>query len=424
MTELQFEEDNYGDLEAWFGAAFAIGAIVSGVIADRINVRWVYPAMVVLWSLAGGATLFVRNYEQLLACRIMLGFFEAANWPCSLRVTQRILSKEQRTLGNSVLQSGTALGSILTPPLVWFCLKSTGDWRIPFSVVAVCGCCWAVIWFVLVRSADMALPAESTTPGREAKDRVSYRAMFAVLWPKFLALGILVVAINASWHFLRAWLPLFLQNGHGYSENSVLWFSSAYYIAAGAGSLGAGVLTSFFIGKGGGVHRSRMAVLAIFGVLMLLSIPVAFLDSGWLLIVLLLILGFAALAVFPNYYSFTQEISVKHQGKISGILGFVCWAALFVMHKRVGHFVQFTKGLYYADALASGLEPVQAMLAANRHAYLWVIAPIGVLPLIGFVTMARLWNFRTAKLETLTEPVSPDGTADLEKERDIAGVSK
>src|SRR5713101_7838833 len=39
----------------------------------------------------------------------------------------------------------------------------------------------------------------------------------ALFFRRFAVLAVLVVAINLTWHFFRAWLPLFLRTKHGYS---------------------------------------------------------------------------------------------------------------------------------------------------------------------------------------------------------------
>src|SRR5262249_51201629 len=78
----QFAEDNnqlYARLESGFGLAFAAGSVCAGLLVDRIGVRFYYPLMVALWSLAGFATGLVRDYDELLTCRILLGFFEGSN---------------------------------------------------------------------------------------------------------------------------------------------------------------------------------------------------------------------------------------------------------------------------------------------------------------------------------------------------------
>src|SRR3954462_1719394 len=59
----------FGLLEGAFNAAFGLGALALGWLADRGSIRLLYPAVVVLWSLAG----FAESFGVLLACRFALG---------------------------------------------------------------------------------------------------------------------------------------------------------------------------------------------------------------------------------------------------------------------------------------------------------------------------------------------------------------
>jgi ACS family hexuronate transporter-like MFS transporter len=79
--QFSLSQEQYGNLEFGFGWAFAAGSIVFGFMVDRISVRLVYPAVLLLWSATGFLTGFVRGYDELLACRILLGLFEAGHWP-------------------------------------------------------------------------------------------------------------------------------------------------------------------------------------------------------------------------------------------------------------------------------------------------------------------------------------------------------
>ena len=119
LASLKLTNTDYGRLELGFGLAFAVGGIVTGLMADLDQPAMVLPRVVLLgWSGVGFATGWVTNYWELLACRVLLGFFEAGHWPCALVTSQRLLSRRDRPLGNSILQSGTPWGALATPIVV------------------------------------------------------------------------------------------------------------------------------------------------------------------------------------------------------------------------------------------------------------------------------------------------------------------
>jgi ACS family hexuronate transporter-like MFS transporter len=366
MVDVGFDEAGYGQLEGYFGAAFAAGALSLGFVVDRFGPRIIYPTVVLLWSLAGFVTGFVRTFEELLVCRIALGFFEAANWSCALKTTQAILRPDERTMGNGILQSGAAVGAVLTPLLVLAFLHWDvyNGWRPAFWSVGGLGLFWVVLWLVVVRSGDLDQQPEGVQPAPQPTSGKATTG--AVVWTivsdrRFWVLAFTVVAINLTWHFFRAWMPLFLEKKHDYSLTQIQWFTMAYYLATDVGSLLAGFLALRLARRGLAVHTSRLLVFGSCAALTLLSIPVAYLPAGPLLLGLLLVLGFAALGLFPNYYSFSQELTTQHQGKVSGMLGCACWLAMYPMQINVGAYVKATQSYTEAVALA-GLPPLAALL--------------------------------------------------------------
>ena len=242
-AEFGLTNTQYGEIEAVFAIAFALGALGAGWMADRFNVQWLYPAALVGWSFFGFATAFSQSFFELLLFRFLLGLFESGNWPCALRTTQRILPPSERPMGNGILQSGASMGAIITPLIVLFFLQRTDNWRYPFMAVGVCGSFWVVLWLIFVRRRDLALPdwdAAATTE-QSAGSQAMHASMSDIFADRrFYILALIVVSINAAWHFFRAWLPLFLKEAHGYGDETRQWFSSAYYLSADVGALGAG----------------------------------------------------------------------------------------------------------------------------------------------------------------------------------------
>ncbi len=429
MKELHFDESGYGELESAFSYAFALGAVLMGWMVDRWNVRWLYPAALFVWSAAGFLTGLVNGFLGLLACRILLGFAEAGHWPCALRTTQHIMPPARRSLGNGILQSGAALGSILTPLLILALPEGNGTWRYPFLLVGGMGIAWVFFWLASVRSTDLNTPRSTAPPPvgillllatlfgvkigvrrldhfrkldeppdwlpaelvqilRELPDwspfaisvLISVAGIAGVfLWlrsmtrddagvsrpvffRRFWVLAVVVVMINGTWQFFRAWLPLILQKQHGYNKDFMNWFTIAYYVAADLGSLGAGAAALLLSKRGLSVHASRLTVFALAAALCSLGAVVAFLDRGPLLLGLLLVIGFASLALFPNYYSFGQELTARHQGKVTGVLGCMCWLAMAPLHEAVGDTAAKT-GSYAVGLTMAGLAPLLGVVA-------------------------------------------------------------
>jgi ACS family hexuronate transporter-like MFS transporter len=362
--ELHLDNEQYGYLELAFGTAFAVGALLIGWTADRWNVRWIYPAALIGWSAAGFLTGLAQTFGALLACRFALGLCEAGNWPCALRTTQRILTPAQRTMGNSILQSGAAIGAILTPLVVELLVTGPGTWSRPFLVIGAAGTFWVFIWLAAVRTQDLALPgpveASKTLsldrPDEDADADTSLRRIYHDR--RFWVCVLLVITINLNWHFFRAWLPLFLREGHAYTQREANLFTTAYYLATDLGSLAAGFATVFLVRGGLAVHTSRVLVFLACAILTTLSLVVARLPDGWPLRALLLVVGFGALGLFPVYYSLSQELTVRHQGKITGTLGCITWLCTAVSQPLVGRWVDQTGGDYTPVVSLAGLLPM------------------------------------------------------------------
>lgn len=369
--ELHLSKGQYGQLEMGFGLAFAVGAIINGLIADRVSIRWLYPLMLTGWSVMGIATAFsveigeaitpclpaiwpFRSLDPpfvgLMICRVLLGFFESGHWPCALITTQRLLSANDRTFGNSLLQSGASVGAVLTPLAVWVMLTdSSGSWRNPFMIIGMVGMAWIIPWLLLVRGSDLSRqppppPSDDASVGLSPSASSSDQASDTWLWVRrTLVLLAIVIPINFTWQFFRAWLALLMQEEHGYSEQFVFGFTSAYYLVADLGCIAVGAAVTFLTARGWHRQHARSLTFVICTILTSLGILAAFLPRGLPLLAVFLTVGFGCLGMFPTYYSLTQEMSRKHQGLISGLLGFTTWVTFALCQPPIGRLVDATK---------------------------------------------------------------------------------
>jgi MFS transporter, ACS family, hexuronate transporter len=358
-AEFVLSDEQYGLLELAFGWAFAVGATLFGVIADRTNIRWLYPAVLLAWSVMGFSTGLVQSYAGLLVCRLFLGLFEAGHWPCALKTTQRLLPPSKRTLGNSVLQSGTAIGAIVTPLIVKAMLTDEpGSWRPAFQLIGLIGVGWVALWLLTIRGRELApLP-----PSRDQASPVSFEFAAILRSRRFWTLLVVVILINLCYHFFRVWLPIFLREGRGYSETAMLNFLFWFYIANDVGCLAAGFATAALALRGWPVHRGRLLVFSIAGLCCALAAFIPLLDAGPLLLGLLLVISMGLLGLFPCYYAFSQELTVRHQGKVTGLLGTMAWLTTSPMHPLFGRWIDYT-GRHDLGLAAVGLLPLVAAVA-------------------------------------------------------------
>jgi MFS family permease len=441
--EFQIDNVQYGQVEAIFGYSFAFGSLFWGYIVDRFSVRWVYPIGLLGWSAMGFLTGWVRSFDELYWCRLLLGFFESAHWPCGLKTTQALLSRSGRAMGNSVLQSGTSLGAILTPLVMLAILTpEPGSWRFGFQLIAVVGASWVFLWLSVVRDRDFRdasnVPSEAKF-GSEA-GRVG-KWWDDVFTSQFMIILLMIICINTMWQVVRAWLPLIMQESYGFSERQTLLFNSLWYMCTDIGCFSAGLLTMVLARKGWDIKTSRVTALSICVLMFSTIIAVPFLNHriaaerslsaasqagdlesttggfestaggfestagenieseekgstpseaseappplSWseefqailalrplqlAMLGILLISGAGALGIFPIYYSFAQDVSQHHQGKVTSLSALGGWL------------------------VSSAAQPGFGWLKENTGSYdigIWIISILPVLPLIA---LACFWQ--------------------------------
>jgi ACS family hexuronate transporter-like MFS transporter len=415
--------EDFGWVLSAFMMTYALFQVPAGYLVDRWDLRWSYAAAVAWWSMAALATALVPSLGMLLLCRALLGVGESFNWPCALKVTSRVLPPLDRSLGNGIFNSGAAVGAVVTP-LVVNVLTPRFGWRVTFAIIGSAGFIWVAMWLVLVQGEQRQLlgkpqskavvrePLDSPRARLSPTAQIGYGAVLTIALavalstfkygPSALWLGIAVamigplivaaalprdhfqggslgaslgaivrlrrfwimvvvsVSINICWHFLINWVPTYLKDERGLSDQTGNYLSAVTFLAADAGNLGGGWLSRLLASRGLSVVRARQTVMGLCALMMLSGLGIGLPQTDASAMVLLTVMAAGTAAFMANYFAFTQEVTSLHTGLVVGYLGGL--GNLFVARfQPIFGGIKDLTGSFALNFLVVGIAPLVGM---------------------------------------------------------------
>ena len=352
--DFQLKEEGYGSLEAWFGYSYAVFLIVSGFLADKWDLRWLYAGALLVWSAAGFATGYVTTLLELQLCRAVLGAGEAFNWPVAVGVVRRLFPRDSQVFANSVFNSGVTFGAVFTPLLVIGMVGPDGHgWRILFKVVGFAGLVVVVLWLWAtrgVRATEMSRPSRQELVTAPA---VPFRAVFSMrtFWIT-MAVG---VAANLTWALYRVWLPRHLVVDLKFTDKQLQGLLIAFYLTADLGGIAIGFLSRRLVRRGHSVERARKIVVCLSALICLVATPLVAQPGRAIMVPLYCLVGAGIMGMFAMFYSLVQDIVPGHTAKCLGTIGATVWLISSKVHPMVGR---------YADTHAPAMGKFAPMLRA------------------------------------------------------------
>ena len=114
----------------------ALGAVVSGTIADRIGRKKVFTITVLLYSIASAFCALSWNYESLLVFRFLVGFGLGGELPVAATLVSEYAPSRVRGRFIVLLESFWGLGWIAAACIAYFFIPVYG-WRMAFLIGAL-----------------------------------------------------------------------------------------------------------------------------------------------------------------------------------------------------------------------------------------------------------------------------------------------
>ncbi len=258
IAELQSAE-RFGQLMAVFLWVYACCSPVGGLIADRVNRKWLIVASVGVWSAVTLLMGRANDFGQLYLLRGLMGVSEAFYIPAGLALIADYHPGPTRSLAVGIHTSGIYFGQALGGVGGW--MAQAISWRAAFVGCGAIGVAYALVLVMFLRE-RRPLPIA---------DAVATRKAASVGSPDWIGYGILLLCFTLpslpGWA-VKNWLPTLLQDRFSLAQApSGLWAT-----ITNAGAAFCGVLIGGRLADRWALHSLR-GRSSVSGLGLLLTVP-------------------------------------------------------------------------------------------------------------------------------------------------------
>jgi len=368
LTDVQ-----YGNIVWCFQIAYALGVIFAGRLVDRAGLRFGYPIVTSLWSLAAMGHALVSSVFGFGVARFFLGLGESGNFPAAVKATAEWFPPRERSLATGIFNSGACLGSILAPFAVpWVALHF--GWRASFLITGIFSACWIVWWLVKYRapagSMDNPLVPGAPPPGPHIVwwKYLRYPQAWGFVGAKFLT--------DTVWWFYIFWLPSYFSSRFRLDLSHIGLPLIVVYGFSSVGSICGGWLPAGFVTLGLELKRARLSAMLLCACM---AVPISMaggLQSMWTAVALLSLAAAAHQGWSANLYTTASDMfpaadvgTVVSLGQLAGALSGAIFAQV------AGHILQLTHSyvplfLYSASAYLLALVLLRTLAPGLSRAKL------------------------------------------------------
>ncbi|MGW4771947.1 MFS transporter [Nocardia sp. NPDC004278] len=260
-ADLGLSAGQYGLLGSAFFWLFAIGAVTLTAVLRKISYTWGAGLLMICWIASMLPLTVQTSFGVVLACRIVLGFFEGpAHALCQSIVADRF-SPEKRATAGALVNAGSSVGPLVAAPLLtWVIL--TWSWHAAFAVLVGMGVLWMIAWFwytekLPFKRTDAAVEGIATVEQQDPNGTIVVPFRRLLMLRSFWGLVLLSFAGYLISSLKVAWLPAYMNEGLGYSARTVGTLVTLPYVVAVAVLLSAGLLSGRLLRKGYGSRVAR-----------------------------------------------------------------------------------------------------------------------------------------------------------------------
>ena len=164
----------FGNLMAIFLWIYGFMSPVAGVIADKLNRKWLIIGSLFVWSGVTLAMGYASSYEELYALRAVMGVSEALYIPAGLSLIADYHSDKTRSLAIGIHMTGLYFGQALGG--FGATVAASYSWHYTFILFGLIGVIYSVVLIFLLKETDHRTGVQQTS-----QEKIPIFKGFAVL---------------------------------------------------------------------------------------------------------------------------------------------------------------------------------------------------------------------------------------------------
>jgi MFS family permease len=211
IAELQ-SATNFGYLMAIFLWIYGFMSPVSGIIADKMNRKWLIVVSLFVWSAVTYTMGYATTFNQLYWLRGLMGISEALYIPAGLSLIADFHSSKTRSLAIGIHMTGLYMGQALGGFGATIAAKFS--WHTTFHTFGIIGIVYSLILILFLREKKASVE-DAATDIINSKNNVSLFKGLALLLTNvsfWIILFYFAIPSLPGWG-IKNWLPtLFAQN--------------------------------------------------------------------------------------------------------------------------------------------------------------------------------------------------------------------
>jgi MFS family permease len=163
IQELQ-SATNFGYLMAIFLWIYGFMSPVSGMIADRLNRKWLIVGSLFVWSAITFAMGFAKTFDQLYWLRALMGISEALYIPAGLSLIADYHSSKTRSLAVGIHMTGLYMGQALGG--FGATIAAEYSWQNAFISFGLIGIVYSVVLILFLKEKKLEVSSEFSNGDR------------------------------------------------------------------------------------------------------------------------------------------------------------------------------------------------------------------------------------------------------------------